>query len=386
MKSITKLTLAMLALALPLAFAQKSQAQGTAYNTPIDNTATLIFAVGTVTQPTVNASATTVYVDRKVNFTVNNVSGGLAGGYYGVIPGSAGSVASGGTNVMKFTVTNNGNDAAGFSLSAANLLNGAFTFLSTGATDNLDSSNVKIYVSNNGTDDLTLVTQQNVINTVPVDGTWYVYIIGDFATMPTVHDGDIAGIGLTAAAKQSGTNGATDYPAAGVTDTNNRFTVFATPASATSLSANGAYKITAPNLAVAKSGVTVWDPINGSTSPKNIPGAIIRYTVHIANTGSLSANLTQITDALNANLTFNSSLVSLTAGPGASPASENANPLKVVARSATNYYALGSGISQSGQNLTINYGLILPLVAATYQAGELKPTESVDASFDVTIN
>ncbi len=58
-----------------------------------------------------------------------------------------------------------------------------------------------------------------------------------------------------------------------------------------------------PALVVLKSALTISDPINGSTNPKAIPGAQVRYSVTVSNTGSgpVDDGSLIITDALPTN-------------------------------------------------------------------------------------
>ena len=58
-----------------------------------------------------------------------------------------------------------------------------------------------------------------------------------------------------------------------------------------------------PNLTVVKSVQPLWDPANGSTNPKAIPGAVLLYTVQATNSGygTVDAGTTVITDPVPAN-------------------------------------------------------------------------------------
>ncbi|MCZ6536501.1 MAG: hypothetical protein O6838_01215, partial [Gammaproteobacteria bacterium] len=59
-----------------------------------------------------------------------------------------------------------------------------------------------------------------------------------------------------------------------------------------------------PSLSIVKSALTLEDPVNGTTDPKAIPGAIKRYLIEITNTGSepADADTVFITDSLPANM------------------------------------------------------------------------------------
>jgi uncharacterized repeat protein (TIGR01451 family) len=46
------------------------------------------------------------------------------------------------------------------------------------------------------------------------------------------------------------------------------------------------------------------DPINGTTNPKAIPGATVRYTITVQNTGSSDATSVVLVDATPVNTTY----------------------------------------------------------------------------------
>jgi hypothetical protein len=60
----------------------------------------------------------------------------------------------------------------------------------------------------------------------------------------------------------------------------------------------------APALTVAKAGIPLSDPVNGTTNPKAIPGAKIRYTITASNSsaGIVDNNTTQFTESVPANM------------------------------------------------------------------------------------
>jgi uncharacterized repeat protein (TIGR01451 family) len=59
-------------------------------------------------------------------------------------------------------------------------------------------------------------------------------------------------------------------------------------------------------LIVTKTSTVVSDPVNGTTNPKLIPGAVVRYTISVTNTGRgvVDPATLVMTDPLPANLTF----------------------------------------------------------------------------------
>lgn len=68
-------------------------------------------------------------------------------------------------------------------------------------------------------------------------------------------------------------------------------------------SGTGAFNLGLPSLLVVKSVQTFSDPINGTTSPKPIPGAYMLYTILVTNTGqgTVDDNTTVITDPMPVN-------------------------------------------------------------------------------------
>jgi uncharacterized repeat protein (TIGR01451 family) len=55
---------------------------------------------------------------------------------------------------------------------------------------------------------------------------------------------------------------------------------------------------------LTKTSVVISDPINGTTNPKAIPGAVVEYTIRLVNTGSASATNVTVTDTLPTDTTY----------------------------------------------------------------------------------
>lgn len=62
-------------------------------------------------------------------------------------------------------------------------------------------------------------------------------------------------------------------------------------------------------LTIVKSSSLVSDPVNGVTNPKMIPGAVVRYSITVANTGTLAVDASTIiiTDALPGGVSYDAS-------------------------------------------------------------------------------
>ena len=65
-------------------------------------------------------------------------------------------------------------------------------------------------------------------------------------------------------------------------------------------------KASTATLVVTKTAIVISDPVNGTTNPKKIPGAVIQYTVNITNTGTLAVDSSSVvmTDPLPSNVTY----------------------------------------------------------------------------------
>ncbi|VAW89418.1 hypothetical protein MNBD_GAMMA17-1303, partial [hydrothermal vent metagenome] len=64
------------------------------------------------------------------------------------------------------------------------------------------------------------------------------------------------------------------------------------------------YTIVTAALTISKASSVVSDPVNGTTDPKRIPGAIIQYEITISNgAGAATATSIAITDSLNTEIT-----------------------------------------------------------------------------------
>lgn len=411
-----------------LAASAGAQAAGTASDTDISNIARLSYSVGGTTQGDIcssdtgnsaadtdgtcdnNTGKTTFKVDNMVNLSL--IENGSA----------ATSVAAGAQNqVTSFTLTNTGNTAQGYNLSAANVGSTVFA-----AADAFEVSNFEIYVDadNDGVLDAAEVTA------------------GAIASYPSLAAGDSVSLLVVAdipAGQANNTQAAISLTA--VTTTVNTTTpvvqsssndplvvdiVFADAATTASGTDPGqvardaqavaldAYLVQTAQLTVKKVVAVVCDPVNGNGTPFNIPGAVVRWTLSIENTGSAPAILSTVADALNANTTFDPDLITgdpdptkceyAAAGNGVAESGTNGNGVKItvtntraMAGSAagadtTSFYtgtADTDGVTVSGtvgsESLAIDFATALP-AGGTYGAGELKEGETVTVYFNVGIN
>ena len=378
-----------------LAASGGAQAAGTAAGTTISNKATLNFSVGGVSQPAIASSPTgssngtgantDFLVDNKISHTVVTTDA------------SAVSVIPGQTNVvLSFTVTNTGNATQDYALAIANLASGQTVFSAANlVTDNFDVATGTCVVKVNG-------TAQNYVASLAPDISTPVTIT---CTIPTTQvNTDVSGLSLTATAAVAGSNGATLMTQTTTADTAGVDVVFADAAGTDDAardgkaSARSAYKVSSAVIAVTKTVAPLCDPLNGSTNPKNIPGAYVQYTVTISNGASgTSATLATVTDTLSGNVTFDPDFISgagagTNCAAGVSPASAAGAGFKVTTASRAGFSpkffttaSVGDGATFSGGTITINFASLLP-ADASHVAGELKAGESLTLVYQVKIN
>lgn len=280
------LAVAGLAIAL-LAFGTQAQAAGTAAGTTVSNTVSVDYQVGGVDQTTITATATFV-VDDVVDVTVTNTAGA------NVVPGST-------NRVLAFTLTNTGNRTHGYSLTT-----------SADAGNTVTMTNIRIYrdVNSNGTFESgtdTLYTAGTNIADVAADATINLLIVAD--TPASAANGNAATLNLIATTLNQGTTTATTEDS-GADNKDTVQVVFGDGTGSDDAdedgkhSDGGTYTVASATLSVTKTSAVISDPFNGGTNPKRIPGAVVRYTVSISNTGSADATSVVATDPIPANTTY----------------------------------------------------------------------------------
>lgn len=275
-----------------IAFASNpAEAAGTQAGTTITNTVTVNYQVGGVSQ-TAQTATNAITVDRKVNVTIASAA---ATTY--VVPGQTPGSAS-------FTVTNSSNDTIDIGLAVVNQAGGTAQH---GGTDVFDVSNFRFF------SDAALTTPITYLDEVAPDSSRTVYVAADIPISAT--NLQVAGVILTATAQAGGAAGTQGAVLAATTGANTAGvdTVFADGAGATDAandgkySARGDYTVLAPVLTVTKTSTLISDPVNGTTNPKAIPGAVLEYCIQVANaaSGATATNLS-ISDTLPTTVTYNS--------------------------------------------------------------------------------
>ena len=158
------------------------------------------------------------------------------------------------------------------------------------------------------------------------------------------------------------------------------------------------------SLSIAKTALLLCDPVNGTTNPKNIPGAIVRWTITISNAAGSGApaNLGQVSDLISGLTTFDGNLVTgaggaagcKSAAPGV-PENATGRGFKLslsgtlrLAASYPKFFTTANDVDGANLNagtVTVDYAAAMPAEAG-YAAGELRAGESVVVYFNVTIN
>lgn len=279
---------AVAALAVTPAFAE-----GTTAGTTITNEVSLSYKVGGVDQTAVTAS-NSFKVDRKVNLTVAEVGNTTTS----VSPGQQSAVTA-------FDVTNASNAPLDFALAVSQLSGGTAKH---GGTDNFNGTGLKIFrdTNANGSFDAGTDIEASFLDEVAADQTRRVFVVVNVPLGRAT--GDVAGVRLTATAAEAdaaGTQGANVTQTSGA-NTAEVDTVFADSSTSGGNTAYDGihfdeddYTILAASLTATKSSRVISDPVNGTTNPKMIPGAVVEYCIAVANaSGSATASNLNVTDTL----------------------------------------------------------------------------------------
>ncbi|HSN18448.1 MAG TPA: hypothetical protein VLV87_09565 [Gammaproteobacteria bacterium] len=321
LRTVTKLTGALLAGVLLSLFTANTFAANTAAGTTISNLATVNYSVNGVAQSAVGSSstgnssgagtATTFLVDDKLLLSlVTNDTADI-----NVTPGQTGAV-------LVFKVTNSGNATQGVTFTTVNESNGVLGSTAgagfTG-TDNFDATGVSVFVSKNNT--ATYVPANDTASSIPqlaAGASNFVFIV---ANIPAAQvDTDVAALALKAQVAAAG--GSATYgtaPGANITtdDSGNAWTpgtqqnIFADAAGLTGdgdathdgiVSARDVYLVKSAKLTITKTSSVVSDP-TGDATPHAIPGAVIKYTITVANAGTTAATGITLADSISTQLT-----------------------------------------------------------------------------------
>jgi uncharacterized repeat protein (TIGR01451 family) len=341
------LPIAVAAVAFILGAAQLAGAVGTASGTSVANAATVDYQVGGIDQDTVTSNTVSFVVDNMVDLTVATTDGAAVP----VTPGSA-------DQVLTYTVTNNGNTVQDYSL-AAQAASGAWG----GATDNFDADSVRVFVDSNGNGTYDPVLDTGTyIDELAADASVSVFIVANIPIARANGDGALYDlIAQTAQGGSSGSQGAdilTDDSA--VPDNPATIEIVfadgAGPADAVNdgrHSSRDAYLIDTATLGVVKTSVVVDDPVNGTTNPKAIPGATVRYTITVTNSGDEDATSVVLVDQIPVNTAYAPGTIELDSTPLTDAADADEGDYNVTNPGAVTV-AIGT-ISQGGGSTTVTF-------------------------------
>jgi uncharacterized repeat protein (TIGR01451 family) len=275
--------------------ADLASATGTAAGVTISNSATVNYSVNAVAQPAITSATADFVVDRKIDLTLT-----APGTYVNVTPGTA-------NNAIPFVLTNTSNAPLNFALAGANNPTDPY-----GGTDNFNPTTIAVFVDANANGTYEPATDTaTTVDTLAADASIRVFVV---STIPGGQaNGSIAALTMTATAHETTANGGGALSqSAGADVAATVQTVFADGAGATdaardaAFSATGAFLVQGANVTVTKTEAVISDPINGAVNPKHIPGAIVEYTVTVANAASsaVAATTITVTDVMPANVTF----------------------------------------------------------------------------------
>lgn len=393
---------------------QWAKAEGTPVCTPITNTATISYEVGTVPQDDIDGVANSFNVASKVNLEVTTTDLG----HVSVVPGTGTLL-----KVLTFEVKNTGNTVQDYKLSALTKVDGTYSVWGVNdVVDNFSADGVTVRVESGATpdfqDDEDTATYIDELDPDAI-ATVYIVATGAPAFALTLVNGDEAAYALLTKTAQGGddlTEGAetTELLTAGAC---NAPIVLADIAAGTGPedgdldgddSAYSAFIVATAEISIDKVATTIWDPINYNDQPKAIPGAIVQYVVTIENAGTAasSATLTTIGDTLIGSLAFDPDLKTLNLNT-ATPTREylasagygfkaNVTGFRTgdnsgLVAGVDKYYTTSTadGIDLAGQAITATLSTVLPIddggANPDYTAGELKPGETLTLTFNVVI-
>lgn len=301
MKHASKLLSVVSVAALSLLGANAAQAAGTVAGATITNTVAVNYTVGGIAQNAASAS-NTVTVDRRVTFTLTSAPATTT-----VSPGQ--NVA-----VTAYTLTNVSNDTLDFPLSHVNQAIGAAAVHGGNTAFTTGTSSYFIDSNSNGTYDAGTDQAVTWVDEVAPDTSRTIFVVTSIPLSAT--NTQIAGVVLTATAAAGGSAAAQGTVLTNSTGANTAGidTVFADAAGTSDgvndgrFSTRGDYTVFAPVLTVQKLSTIISDPINNTTNPKAIPGAVVEYCIVVQNgAGGAPVNNLSISDPLPAQTTYLSS-------------------------------------------------------------------------------
>jgi len=298
---LRRATLAALMLAA-MSAANSVSAAGTASGTSVNNLATVDYAVGGVAQlpiesspagnstpGTGNGAATSFVVDNRVDLTVAEAGAAVTQ----VGPGQSDALTT-------FTVTNTGNTTQDYALGVVNLTPADGAVLGNVDTG-FDVSNFRVRVDGNGNGTYEPASDVGTfVNSLAADATVTVFVLADVPLGAL--DNATANVRLTAVTHVAGSGASNPVVETAGVNTSGVDVVFADAGRNAQESAADGYRVASAQLTITKASSVVSDPLNGTTNPKAVPGAVVEYSVTVANGGTQPASGLRITDVLGSDL------------------------------------------------------------------------------------
>jgi hypothetical protein len=352
--------------------------------TTITNTANMTYTVG-ATSINAPAASVSLTVDRRIVVKTAVVDTAAVATF----PGEA-TTTTPVIPALVFTVTNSSNAIIDIDLAAAAQASGATAGYSSATPTAFNGTTTfaagNTFVFHTGSAVGPVITY---IDEAAIDSTTTIYVVDTAApAIPlTATNGQTAGVTLTATAlsgNQTGTKGSTitNNALSSWNGGTSVYSVFAETAGSAGDPANDGkdissdvFTVQAPS--VVKTNVVVWDPINLTTSPKAIPGAIVRYCIIVSNpTGAPTMTAPGISDTLPAQVKPVAGSLTLNGTSAASTGPCN-----------TSYATFTTGSGASGTVATAAQGqLTAASTAASATLANLTAGSTETLYFDVTIN
>lgn len=291
-------------------------AVGTPSGTPVTNLATVNYSVNAVAQtpvgssPTGNTSGagtpTSFLVDTKLALLVQTIDAADVA----VTPGQTGAI-------LVYKVTNNGNSTVGVNFTTIQEPNTTANPFAGGA-DDFDPTAIQAFVSKNNTavyasanDTATSISQ------LASGASNFVFIVSNIPASQV--DADVAVEALEAFEAATGAAGygnpagatiASDQSASAWTPGTVQ-TIFAETAGSDTAANSGkstsrdAYLVKSAKLTITKTSSVISDP-TGDAIKHSIPGAVMQYTITVANSGTTAATGITLADSIQAMVTAGS--------------------------------------------------------------------------------
>jgi uncharacterized repeat protein (TIGR01451 family) len=190
---------------------------------------------------------------------------------------------------LVYKVTNNGNATQGVTFTTVQEANGTANPFA-GGVDNFDPTAIQVFVSKNNT--ATYVPANDTASSIPqlaAGASNFVFIVSNIPASQV--DADVAVQALVAQVAAAG-GSATYGTAPGANITTDQSASAWTPGTV----------VKSAKLTITKTSSVVSDP-TGDATPHAIPGAIMKYTITVANSGTTAATSISLADSIQAQVT-----------------------------------------------------------------------------------